>query len=725
MKNKNLLSVTVGASTPHRLEQWDSRLAEFDRKPDLLAPEKKALLECRIAQPLPGSPLPAMQETQPELARLLEPVRCALSFSGYEAISGSNTLACLDLLVSQMHHHGTSLWAWDEAIWVGLIGKTKQTGLVGRAPGQRQLGAQPARVREQLMCCAYLLGGVPIYSLVDPSQPVTVTARQLLGPEALQGALATLQPELQRVGWTYSGSSPVLVGCLSQALLLTRSPHLADLTLSSLQQVYESAATQPYLRRACILLSKAMHSLGILPQVILASPRIRQVRLGEQDTLSEAWQALMQRWAVVESCNEGVRSLVLSAAAKAARWSASQPGAPTPQQWTAPIALQFVSAVKTMQMGQWVHPSIAGRYGYAEREMKPASRAQLLSCLRRFFADCQEWGWLPVLFKPQRMLATPRAILNQCNIKPRVLEHHVWMKLREASENLTAHDLVYATMPSPDGSGKKRQTYYPLELVKALAITWLLTGLRSDELGRLAMGCVRRLPKATGYAAWLQQDEVPEAYYLRVPKHKSGRAFEKPVPKMVGDAILAWQKIRPSTPPQPDPKTGELVDFLFTRRGRTIGRTYLNHFLIPLLCRKAGIPTHDAYGPITSHRARATLVTFLYNSGNMSVLELMKWMDHKSMRTTLHYIDVPDKKIVEAFLRANAYANQQAKKAAQTAQAGTAAAPLSRERILDSLRTLEQLAALSALSAAEQLSIKQGMEAMQQLLLQLPPDSDV
>ncbi|RSK38444.1 tyrosine-type recombinase/integrase [Hymenobacter perfusus] len=714
--------------TPHHLEQWAARLLEFNREPGLLAQEVLALDDYLKVQPLHHSVLPMGKTERPALARLLDPVRHALALYGPEGAHHPSTCtqACVQVLGWQMQQGGTSLWAWDESSWVHLIGKTKQAGLMARALGPRQPGVRLAQVREHLMCCAFLLGGVPIYSLVAPSQPVTVAARQLLGPGALATALATIRTELQRGGWTSSGSTPVLAACLSQALLLARSPHLTDLTLPVLQRVYEQAIALPYLRRACLLLSKALQGLGLLPEALVAAPRQKPVLLGVQDSLPEAWQTLIQRWAAVESCNVGVRNQVLVAAAKAARWSACQPGVPTPEQWTGPVALRFVAAVKTMQMGQWMHPAIAGRYGPAERDMKPASRAQLLNCLRRFFADCQEWRWLPTLFSPQRLLATPRSIRDQCNIKPRVLEPHVWLKLRQASAALTAQDLAYSPLIRSDGRTTERLVHYPHEMVQALATTWLLTGLRSDELGRLAVNCVRRLPETSGYAAWQLQDEVPGACYLRVPRHKSGRAFEKPVPQVVGELLLAWQNLRPATPPQPDPKTGELTDFLFTRRGATIGRTYLNHRLIPLLCRKAGIPTHDAHGPITSHRARATLVTFLYNSGQMSVLELMKWMGHRSMRTTLHYIDVPDKKIIEAFLLANAYVVRQAENAqqSQTGQVTPSSAPLSRARLLLSVATLEQLLTVTSLSAAERCSIQQSLQAVQHQLTLLPPDPE-
>ena len=83
--------------------------------------------------------------------------------------------------------------------------------------------------------------------------------------------------------------------------------------------------------------------------------------------------------------------------------------------------------------------------------------------------------------------------------------------------------------------------------------------------------------------------------------------IRKPVPGLVGDAIETWEKSRPTVPKQWDYNTAEAVDFLFVWRGKQVGRQYLNNIIIPMLCRKAGIPVEDALGKITSHRARHTL----------------------------------------------------------------------------------------------------------------------
>lgn len=92
---------------------------------------------------------------------------------------------------------------------------------------------------------------------------------------------------------------------------------------------------------------------------------------------------------------------------------------------------------------------------------------------------------------------------------------------------------------------------------------------------------------------------------LCVPPGKTGAAYLKPVHPLVGQAIAAWEQVRPGDQgPRREAKTGAVMEYLFCSRHQTIGRCYVNRVLIPLLCHKAGIPPADAHGPITCHRAR-------------------------------------------------------------------------------------------------------------------------
>ena len=73
---------------------------------------------------------------------------------------------------------------------------------------------------------------------------------------------------------------------------------------------------------------------------------------------------------------------------------------------------------------------------------------------------------------------------------------------------------------------------------------------------------------------------------LDVPVNKTTTAFTKPVDRIVGDAVKAWELERPTQPAALDEKTGELVHFLFSVRCARFSPSYLNRTLIPSLCRK-------------------------------------------------------------------------------------------------------------------------------------------
>src|SRR3712207_831915 len=104
-------------------------------------------------------------------------------------------------------------------------------------------------------------------------------------------------------------------------------------------------------------------------------------------------------------------------------------------------------------------------------------------------------------------------------------------------------------------------------------------------------------------AAMLPQRPVPSPHFTQ-------RLFA--LTGIVGTAIAAWEAVRPVQPAAVDSKTSEVVHFLFSYRGRRMFPEYLNRRLIPLLCRKAGVPHEDVRGPITSHRARSTIASQLY-----------------------------------------------------------------------------------------------------------------
>jgi hypothetical protein len=168
-------------------------------------------------------------------------------------------------------------------------------------------------------------------------------------------------------------------------------------------------------------------------------------------------------------------------------------------------------------------------------------------------------------------------------------------------------------------------------------------GLRLSEITRLRLGCIRWQTDGDG-------DKQRAVCLLDVPAHKTGTAFTKPVDRTVGHAIDRWVGVRPPQPPLVDTRTSERVHLLFAYKGMRVGQTFLNSSLIPSLCRKANVPLRDVRGAITSHRARATIASQLYNAREpMTLFELQAWLGHRSPAATQHYAQITPTTLTRAY----------------------------------------------------------------------------
>jgi integrase len=335
------------------------------------------------------------------------------------------------------------------------------------------------------------------------------------------------------------------------------------------------------------------------------------------------------------------------------RWLATRRAdVATPADWTRETAAEWVAAVDRMRVGDLTATYADRRTRRWNQPLQPRTKASHLTVARAFFHDCQEWGWIPRRFHPGRAFELPRTVRSQIGPDPRVLPDDLWPKLLWAGLNLTAEDV--ATAVWAEGTAVKRSGwFYPIEMIRALAIVWLFAGLRSDEIRRLRVGAVRwqhEDVRVSGSDEILQKDAV---CFLSVPVNKTSPAFTKPVDRPVGESVAAWEAIRPLQPRMPDRKTGEFVDFLFAYRGRLIGSSYLNLALIPMLCRKAGVPEHDARGDITSHRARSTIASMLANAKEpLGLFDLMQWMGHRTPNSTLQYLKSSPTRLAKVFASA-------------------------------------------------------------------------
>jgi hypothetical protein len=124
------------------------------------------------------------------------------------------------------------------------------------------------------------------------------------------------------------------------------------------------------------------------------------------------------------------------------------------------------------------------RVGIYTKLLKTAEALALLFLfvLRRFFLDLQEIPHqvgvapprrLPRHFNPLRLFQTPASLRRLIGSDPRVIDEAWWWKLLHA-----AIELPQADLPPTSGGGLR----YPLALVRAVAVTWCFSALRSDEI---------------------------------------------------------------------------------------------------------------------------------------------------------------------------------------------------------------------------------------------------
>jgi integrase len=530
-----------------------------------------------------------------------------------------------------------SYWDWTAEQWEAMLGRTVAEFRVG-APAW--VGDE---VRPYLAAHAFLLGGFTAFHRLGSFQRLVLCWR-IFGRDRVDGELGQLRQVLG--GWGYQlgrAEDPLLPLTVAQLMLANGSPHLQDMTTGLFDRVREQRLLGGVRLNTVHAVQRAVAELGFC-----VAPLGRTGQHARATGGAETWQQAADRWHDTSTLTRRVRGSVRTNLLKVGRWLADQhPEVADPAAWTRQTCATWIAALDRMRVGDFVQRT-AGLGDRLGQPLTAATKAGQISALRRFFGDCQEWEWLPRRFDPQRALAVPRSIAALLGPNPRVIADDIWAKLLWAGLNLTAGDLP-ATQSGP---------YYPFELVRAVTLTWLFSGQRSDEIARLRVGCIRwqhhSTPIEGDSADVLASDAVCQ---LDVPTHKTGTAFTKPVDPILGQAIDAWQAIRPAQPPFTDRRTGERVDLLFAARARRVSTAYINNTVIPMLCRKGGVPAADVRGAITSHRARSTIASQLYNAKEpMTLFELQAWLGHRSPQSTQYYTKISPTTLTRAYRDAGYFA---------------------------------------------------------------------
>lgn len=553
--------------------------------------------------------------------RLLRPIRQALELT---AVRPPEQRASTALLLSACLQLGTPCWAWDGAQWIDVLSRD------GRRFTQRHAGHPTPTVRLAVAAVAYLQGWFRDVMALGHFHR-TALAQRVFGRQTVDTAFAQCAGRLR--SWGYVAGS-LLGSCVSEALLLNQSPRLEDLSAELLERLRQG--TTPCRRPLYYQLGKALAAAGIVAAPLPVAPRAGASPCPPYSTgMAPEWYEWIERW--WHTSPLASRDHVRFHLAKAGRWlQAEHPEVVSPAQWTRDVAAQYVAAVSHMRAGDYTVRS--WRLPNRGQPLSPRAQAAELGALRTFFCDCQEWGWIPRRFDATRSLATPRSVRALIGSRPRVIADDLWARLLAAGLHLEEADL-------PRGGPRQgsQGPHHPLPYVQAVTLVWLFAGLRSDEICRLRVGCIRWQDPDTDAGA-------PAVCLLDVPTHKTGTDFTKPVEPLVGQAIEQWEAVRPAQPQYLDRKTGERVDVLFSYRACPMPRRMINQSIIPMLCRKAAVPRQDLRGSITSHRARATIASQLYNSRQpMSLFELQAWLGHASPSSTQHYVAITPTKLAQAY----------------------------------------------------------------------------
>ena len=631
---------------PNHKGAWGLDLTAYDRRPDLSEAELSAL-EPFLPRYGMASNAPWSPKNCVGLQRLMTPLLDVLRSAEVEIDTVNQDRRwrrTIRLLMREMHRRKRTFWAWTIEEWAEIICSDCEAFL-------KKYKLSP-EYRACLMSIAYIFGGFMAFHLTGRYRQYAFATR-LFGRPAVDKAISQIVEQLKSWGYnqtTFSGFQTAV----SELLVLNRSPRLEDFSFEFLTGIRQRlGVSESRLNHHIYAISRVLAAKGIIPLALPTGPMCNETPRPDasQFGVSPEWASWCKRWKSTTPLQPSTAQSVYSGILIAGRWlNKVHPEITSPGQWTRELAADYIAAVDRAVVGQWVSGLSTNRKNEG-KPLGPVTKVQYIGAMRTLIRDCVEWEWIPFRFDPNRALATPKLITRLIGPDPRVIDDDVWAKLLWAALNLTAEDMPiqYRT-----DKNKQHHYYYPLEMMQSLAITWLFAGLRRDEISRLRSGCVRWQRddmKILGTGEALPRDS---ASMLHVPTNKTSTAFAKPVDRVVGEAIETWEKLRAENPLMLDRKTGEMVNLLYAHRGKRLGIQFINTTLIPLLCRKAGIPRSDARGNVTSHRARSTIASQLSNSEEgMTLWEMKEWLGHIRLESTLHYVKPSALKLAKSFHKAN------------------------------------------------------------------------
>ncbi|GHO91506.1 hypothetical protein KSF_015540 [Reticulibacter mediterranei] len=550
--------------------QWPLNPTVYDQGFEL-SQDERAELACRF-DGASTSTNRICPSTKVRLFRLLQPIDDALA---YIKLAPDKRLKVMRVLCIEMHWRDSSFWSWSLEEWKEILAPN-DTIFTTRYGWHEGADRNPAR--RWLPVVAYLLQVHPHAALLfDVMTYWGNYARRIFGEELVSQNIQRLRVPLQKWGYRNLQGTRLehrLDAAVGYLLLRNGSPYLEDIPIELLETLYESC-THPSIHNLLVQISRSLWALDILTYPLAIQGKPLLPASGTDGSVSDEWLSWCQRWRKTSILQQPQKHYY--ALLKVGRWlQVNHPAVKGPADWSYELAAELVAALNTMKVGEWSDPSPRSQSQLRKKQfgqpLGPVGKNAMLKAMRVFLHDCQEWHWIPVTINPHRAFRTPLAIQRQIGTNPRVIDKELWAKILWAAMNLQEEDLP---------RNARDYLLYPFEMVRALATVWCFAALRSDEIWRLRVGCIR----------WQYEDVmIPETgemlpkdavCFLDVPVNKTSRAYTKAVHTLVGRRINEWEQVRPQEQPHAiDHKTGEQVQFLFAYRGMRVSKTYINETLM-------------------------------------------------------------------------------------------------------------------------------------------------
>jgi len=609
-------------------EEWrfPIDISKYNRSPYLTKSEKEEIEKVAYSSKNWG------KKTYKILDRLLRPLNDSLDLFTSHLPSRSPVIK---VILKEINIRKTTFWNWEKEDWAEIVDCPHNTF--------KKKYKVSDGIQVNLISVIYLLTGFDFHRTENCQISSYQMAKKVFGQKNIEDAFEQINDGYSNIGYNKESYKSQTKAVISELFLVNRVPFIKNLTRDILKSLKKNKNLPSYMKKELVSISFVLLNLGIIKES-LSFPSQKGRRFGVKDAkqnVSPEWLKWCQRWHDTSTVSPRTRERTYYDILKVGRWLTDKhPEIKSPEQWTRQLAIKFVADVERMKIGDYVE-NINRACDKEGEPLTPVTKSGFLSGVRRFFRDCQEWEWIPRNFSPERALATPRSVQALIKPNPRIIADDIWAKLLWAGLNVTEEDL-----PKKEIGGYP----YPLTLVQAVAITWLFAGVRNNEIVRLRTGCIRWQKDDViipGTSEVVSKDAI---CYLEIPVNKTSPGYTKPVDRALGEAVEAWERIRPKQQPLLDKKDGSFVDFLFMYRGRKIGQGFINDSVIPILCKKAGMPTKDVKGNITSHRARSTIATQLTTSKDpMTLLELKDWLGHSRISSTINYAKVTPTKLAKSY----------------------------------------------------------------------------